>query len=110
MAALNIDDLLEKMLGAVKTSLGASWPAISALATTSIKALAQNFIDIEKMLADGQINQSQAVLLTDMQKNALQTVLLSEEGLGLLAVEAAINAAIGVVKDVVNAAIGIALL
>jgi hypothetical protein len=37
-------------------------------------------------------------------------VLLTLEGLGLLAVEAAINAALKVVSDTVNSAIGFALL
>jgi hypothetical protein len=110
MATLNLDDILKKMVGAATTSLGAKWPTISALATTSLKTLAQNFVNVEQMLNAGTINQAQAKLMIDMQKNSLQTVLLSEEGLGLLAAQDAINAVIGVVKTVVNTAIGFALL
>ena len=46
----------------------------------------------------------------EIQKNASRTVLLTIEGLGLLAVEAAINAALNVVKDAVNTGIGFTLL
>jgi hypothetical protein len=37
-------------------------------------------------------------------------VILTVEGLGLLAVENAINAALGSIKDTLNAALGVALL
>jgi Flp pilus assembly CpaF family ATPase len=110
MATLDIDDLFNKMVGAAKQSLGAEWPAISALATSSLKTLAQNLIDVEKLVNAGTVNQAQANLMIDMQKNSLQTVLLSEEGLGLIAAQDAINAVIAVVKDAVNVAIGFVIL
>lgn len=110
MAALDINDLLSKMLGAAKSALSDQWPAISTLATSSLKTLAQNFIDVQQMVASGDINQEQARLMIDMQKNSLQIVLLSEKGLGLIAAQAAINAVFNVVKDAVNAAIGFALI
>ena len=40
----------------------------------------------------------------------MQTVLLTIEGLGIVAVQNAINAALSVVKDTVNTAIGFTLL
>ncbi|WP_259068713.1 hypothetical protein HDF24_07365 [Mucilaginibacter sp. X4EP1] len=110
MAALNLDDLFNKMVGAATTSLSGKWPAISALATTSLKTLAQNLVNVQELLLAESISQAQATLMIDMQKNSLQTVLLSEEGLGLIAAQDAINAVIGVVKDAVNVAIGFALL
>ena len=45
-----------------------------------------------------------------MQKNASRSVLLTVEGLGILAVEEAINAALDVIKGAANKAIGFALL
>jgi hypothetical protein len=61
-------------------------------------------------LAAGRINSQQADLLLDMQKLASRNVLLTMEGLGLLAAEAAINAALDVVKKAVNTALGITLI
>lgn len=109
MATLDLDGLFNQMVGAAEKSLGGQWPAISTLATSSLKTLAQNFVDVEEMLASGAIVKAQAQLMIDMQKNSLQIVLLSEAGLGLLAAQAAINAALDVVRTAVNTAIGFAL-
>jgi hypothetical protein len=62
-------------------------------------------VSIEEMLAAGQINQQQAQLLLDMQKSASRSVLLTLKGLALLTAEEAINAALDIVKGVVNAAV-----
>ena len=110
MLQLNFNSLLNSMLNAAKGSLADNWPGISNLATVSLKTLANNLLEIEKMNIDGTITTPQANLLLDMQKNALKTVLLSEEGLGLLAAEAAINAVLDAVKTAVNTALGFALI
>jgi hypothetical protein len=107
---LDVDDLLNKMVNASKESLGDNWPAISNLATSSLKSLAQNIVSIEEMKVANTISLAQAQLLLEMQKNTARTVLLTEEGLGLLAAQAAINAAIDVVKVAVNTATGWGLL
>lgn len=104
--AIHVDDILKQMLAAAKTELGKHWPAIKDLATSQFKQLAQNAADIEMMKAKGTITKEQAKLLLDMQKNTLKTILLAQEGLGLLATEAAINAAIDVVSGTINKAIG----
>jgi hypothetical protein len=110
MAQLNFNSLLNTMVNAAKGSLAHNWPGISNLATTSLKSLAINLVDIEAMQIAGTIATGQANLLLDMQKNALKTVLLSEEGLGLLAAEAAINAVLDAVKTAVNIALGFVLI
>ncbi len=45
-----------------------------------------------------------------MQLNASKAVLLTIEGIGLLAAEAAVNAVLDVIKDSVNTALGFAIL
>jgi hypothetical protein len=111
MPNLKATELLTSMAGAAKTSLAEKWPAIRHLATSSFKALAQNLVDIEKMSLPPSpaISKAQAKLLIQMQKNTIKMVLLSVEGLGLLAAEAAINAAMDAIRTVVNTAIGFAL-
>ncbi len=108
--AIQVDELLKQMLGAAKNELGKHWPAIKDLAGSQFKQLAQNAADIELMKAKGTITEQQAKLLMDMQKNTLKTILLAEEGLGLLAAEAAINAAIDVVSGTINKTIGWSIL
>jgi hypothetical protein len=110
MADIDMDELLNKMLDAVKKSLEKKWPQVRDLATSEFKKFAQNIEDIKAMKKKRSITKEQARLQLDIQKNSIKTVLLTEEGLGLLAVEAAINAALDAVRVVVNKAIGWALL
>jgi hypothetical protein len=108
--ALDVNVILTQMLGAAKTSFGSKWPKAQDLATTSFKALAQNLVDIERMNIAGTITSDQAALLVDMQKHTAKIVLQAVKGLTILAVEAAINAALAVIKDTVNTALGFTLL
>ena len=108
--ALDVNLILNQMLGAAKTSFASKWPKAQDLATTSFKALAQNIVDIERMHLAGTITNEQADLLIDMQKHTAKIVLQAVKGLTKLAVEAAINAALDVIKDTVNTAIGFSLL
>jgi hypothetical protein len=108
--ALNLDDIFEKMLSAAKSSLADSWTDIKDLATTSLRALAQNLADITESVINKSTSPEKAKLLIDMQQATFKTVLLAEAGLGLLAAESALNAVINAIKGIVNTAIGFAIL
>jgi hypothetical protein len=110
MEPIDANELLEKMLKAVKKSLEDKWPQVRELARSEFGKFAQNIEDIKSMKKKRKISQAQAALQLDIQKNSIKTVLLTEEGLGLLAVEAAINAALDAIRSTVNKAIGWALL
>jgi hypothetical protein len=107
--SLNVSELAGRMLGAAQEALSAKWPEIKDYAEGETQKLAQSLVTIEKLHLSGQITEEQARLHLDIQKNASRTVLLTVEGLGLLAVEQAINAALRVVKDTVNTALGFVL-
>src|SRR5690349_1247897 len=108
--ALNFDTLLNQMVDAAKESLGKHWKDIKDTAIISFKTLTLNLVEIEKMRADKTITEEKARLLVGMQKDAVKIALATEKGLSLLAAEAALNAAIDVVRDTVNKAIGFAVL
>lgn len=108
--ALNASQLGKDILVAFKDTLTEKWPEINEYGEAESNKLAQTLIMIEALKVSGKINEEQAALHLEIQKNATRTVLLTLEGLGILAVEAAINAALNVVKDTVNTAIGFALL
>ncbi len=110
MPTIDANDLLEKMLRAVKKSLEDKWPRVRDLARSEFGKFARNIEDIKLMKKKHRITKEQALLQLDIQKNSIKTVLLTEEGLGLLAVEAAINAALDAIRSTVNTAIGWALL
>ena len=110
MDPIDANELLEKMLKAVKKSLEDKWPQVRDLARSEFGKFARNIEDIRDMKKRRKITKAQAALQLDIQKNSIKTVLLTEEGLGLLAVEAAINAALDAIRATVNKAIGWALL
>jgi len=108
--ALNVKSLAAAMLGAAQGKLQEHWPEVREYAETETRKTADTLASIERLLLAGQINSKQAKALLRMQRNSAQSVLLTIEGLGLLTVESAINAALGAVRDTVNGAVGFALL
>ena len=103
--SLDAEALGSKMLAAALPILKKNAVDAESFASVEFKKIAQTIVSIEEMLAAGQINQQQAQLLLDMQKSASRSVLLALKGLALLTAEEAINAALDIVKGVVNAAV-----
>ena len=108
--SLDVGELAAKMFQAFKGKLSDKWPEVKDYAETESKKLAENFVLIERMKLAGEITEEQAKLHHEIQRNATRSVLLTVEGLGLIAVEQAINAAMDVLKETVNGALGFALL
>ena len=107
---LKTGELAAQMTEAAIRSFGADWPKAKDYARAELKKLAQSLIDIAKLIAAGKVNKQQAQALLQIHRNTTQTVLLTIEGLGVIAVENAINAALGAVATAVNKAAGLALL
>jgi hypothetical protein len=108
--SLNASDLAAQMLTAFRGSFSKNWPEIKTYAQAESKKLAENFLMIEALVLSGEINATQAKLHHDIQRNATRSVLLAIEGLGLIAVEEAINAAMDVLKESINTALKFPLL
>lgn len=102
---LDAGALASQMLGAALPILKKNSEDAQSFARIEFTKIAQTIASIQEMLAAGQINQQQAILLLEMQKSASRSVLLTVRGLALLAAEEAINAALNVIKGVVNAAV-----
>jgi hypothetical protein len=102
--------MLKQMLAAAAVPLKKQYPGAKDYLQSELKKIAESIVFIENQLALGKMTPDEARLQLDIQRNASRTVLLTMEGLGVLAAEAAINAALGVVKDTVNTAVGFALL
>jgi hypothetical protein len=107
--ALNVGDLAKTILAAAQDSLKKSWPDVKEYAEAEAKKTAQTITMIETLFLAGKITKTEARIHLRMQKNSSISVLLAIEGLGILAVEKAINAAVRAVKDVVNTALGFSL-
>jgi hypothetical protein len=107
---IDVAQLGEAMAKAALDVLKGKAPQVVAFAKPEFAKLGLTIASIERELLAGEITVEQARLLLDMQKNASRTVMLAVEGIGLLAAEAAINAALAVARPIVNAALGVALL
>ena len=108
--ALDTGDIASSMLGAMKQVLSKYWHVVSSYAESESKKTAETLATIEQELITKQIDQVQASALLDIQKHATRTVLLTVEGIGLVAAETAINSAFGAIRTLVNDAVGFNLI
>jgi hypothetical protein len=103
-------DLINPFLAAVEPILKKSWGEVKDYADAEAAKMAKTLETIATLRASNKIDDDQAKALLDMQKHAMQSVLLAVEGIGLIAAQNAINAGLAAVKDVVNKALPFPLL
>lgn len=108
--SIDVGKLSQEMLKAAKGVFEKDWPAVKEHAETELRGIAEGIALIERLRLQGKITQKQAKSLLKMKKNTAEIVLLTLEGLGIIAVEKAINAALKAVKDTVNESLNFALL
>ena len=107
MPLLNLDfkDIAKNMLTAAQMSLPDHRADIKSLAEGELKDFARRSVELAKKVIEGSISEEQAKLILKIRKNAVETVFLSIAGIGLLAVQEAINSVIDVLKGALNKAI-----
>ncbi len=110
MAVFDIQKVGKDMITASKTSLGDKFTEAKPFAELSFKQLAQNLALITELRITNVIDDQKAKLHLDLYKSTVKINLLAIEGLGIIAVEEAINSALAVVKDLVNSTIGFAII
>jgi hypothetical protein len=101
-----VEALLQEMMKAAAASLDKKWPKARDYAESEFRKLLLEAGHIQQLKKNGRITEAEAVYLIDLQRNASRTVLLTLEGLGLIAAETAINAALGAVRKTLNRALG----
>jgi hypothetical protein len=104
--SLDISELGENVLGAASSSLGTSWEQARRIAEPQLRELARIAGDLGQRVVSGALTEAEAKALFSIHVNTTKTVLLAVEGLGILAVEAAINAVLDVLKATANTALG----
>ncbi len=108
--SLDVSAIAVTMLAAAKGVVGETWPATQTYFESETKIFAERFASIAKLRADGLITEFRAKRHIQFQKESWETMLLAVAGLNQIMVEEALNAALAAVSDVVNAAMGFALL
>ena len=109
-ANVTLENLDEKMFAAAKSSLGSKFASVELYLKAESEKLAITLRMIIESYAAHEISKAEAKILLNQQKVAISAVLTAVEGLSAVAVQAALNAALKVVKDVVNSKIGFPLL
>lgn len=103
---IDVEKLLKAMLAAASDVLKKQWPTAKDYAENEFRKLLIEAQHIAQLKADGKISEQEAAYLMSLQRNATHAVLLTIKGLGMVAVEEAVNAALAVVRDTINAAVG----
>ncbi|MBF0475379.1 MAG: hypothetical protein HQK59_05995 [Deltaproteobacteria bacterium] len=98
------------MIAAATGVFSGKWPAIQMYAEDELKDFAVVLGRIATRYAAGTLSKENAQAMVRAQVESMKIVFMAVEGMGILMVEAAINAAIDVVRTAINNAIGFALL
>ncbi len=110
MASINVGEVGTQMLNAALPILSQGGSSVKDYAEAEFKKIALQLEVIAKQTASGAITPEGAVALLQMQLNSSKIVLQTLEGLSLIIVEKAINAALDVVKTAINSLLGFALI
>ena len=108
--SLDAKALGKSMVAAASGVLDKKWKTARPYAEAEFAKLADTLKFIEKEVLALRMTPRKAAIHLEIQKEAAATVLLTIQGLSTLAVEEAINAALGVVRETVNAALRFPLL
>lgn len=102
---MDFKQLAAQMFEAMKGVVGDNLEEVREQAGPKLEGFARRTASLAEKVADGRISASQATVILQMRQNAVETVLVSIAGLSLLAAQEAINAATGVLKNVINEAV-----
>lgn len=110
MSSLNVDQLAASMVQAAQGAFGEKWPAAGNYAEREFRKIGETIAYIEAQRAQKLMSAEKAILHFNMQKNAARVAMYALQGVSVLSVEAAINAALDAVKTKVNTALDLKLI
>lgn len=106
---LDIFKVAEEMLQAALPALAKGGQKASAYALHEFQQHIINLQHVQTLTEEEKITPQEAQFLTDQYKLSMQAILLTVEGLGIISVQQAINAAIDVLNNAIKASIGAAV-
>ena len=107
MADFDIDAVVKDMGKAAIPHLKGGAAKAKEFGRVEADKMARTALMLATGVAAGRIDKDEAKLVLELQRNASRSVLLAIKGLGIVAVENAINAAMGVLTKAVQKATGI---
>lgn len=111
---IDIPGTVDKMCAAAAGPLQSGGQQAADYASHEFEQFIEDLDHIQDLLSDPdpkkRISQEDAQYYTDLQKSSMKAVLLTIQGLGVIAVQNAINAALAVLTTTLAAALKVALL
>jgi hypothetical protein len=109
-AVFDLEALGAEMIGASRTALAGRAPAFQAMVELELRRLAGALAETGSLLARGEIDRPRARKLIGIHQRSFRSILLSVEGLTLLAADQVMAAVTGVAGAVLNRVIGFKLI
>lgn len=107
MSSIDVGELGSQAAAEIIRILTGAGKDVADYAQAEGRKLATSAAEIAALFASGTINQEEARLHLNIQKHASRAVLLAIAGVSLVAAEQAINAALNIIKEGVQTAIGL---
>lgn len=105
---LDISQVINDMLQAALPHLSKGGQKATEFASHEFQQYIINIEHIQNMAEKGKVEDEEAQFLVDQYKLSIKAVLLTVEGLGVIAAQKAINEAIDVLNNALNTALGTA--
>jgi hypothetical protein len=109
MPDLDLDSIVKDMGNAALPHLKGGAAKAKQFGKTEALKIAQTAQMLAQGVATGRIDADEAKLILEVQKNASRSILLTIKGLGIVAVENAVNAAMDVVRKAIKTATSVVL-
>lgn len=110
MAQIDIGNLFSSMFAAAKDATGDDWQSLVDHAEGELRRLAELAARIEAQHLVGDLTDEEATALLEGARIAARIALRSAAGVQRVIAEKAINAAVGVLRETLNSAVGFSLL
>lgn len=106
MTTINVDDVVRQMLVAAQGVFKEKWPEVKKFAESESRKFVHSMEEIAIWKELGQITEEQAQALSRLHQRSMKMVFTALEGISLAMAEKAINAALDVIRGIINTAIG----
>ena len=109
MPTINFSQLLSDCINATKPIAGAAWNDLKPYAEHEFQKFAESAEFLVKLRLNNNIDDEELNARLDIQKTALQSVLLTIHGIALITAQNIINAIIGIISTAFQSTLGLTL-
>ncbi len=110
MSGTDLEILLSDMIEATERTFTANWTQLRPFVELESEHILKSITRIIGLKQEGRIDETQAAMQMEIQKEAYTSLLLTVEGVRRVQAENAVNAGLSVIRSTVNRLLGWALL